>query len=92
MAVICGHDCREGVAKPVISAFSYAERHSPQNVLANATKVYDVSSPTPVLVKSGQLDGNYSTSQMANAAGDFLIAVNDAGDLPLRFDGTAWTR
>jgi hypothetical protein len=44
-----------------------------------------------VLVKAGQLNGNYSTSQMANAAGDFLIAVNDAGDFPLRFDGTTWS-
>ena len=23
--------------------------------------------------------------------GDYLIVVNDAGDLPLRFDGTTWT-
>ena len=29
---------------------------------------------------------------MANRrAGDYLIAVNDAGDYPLRYDGTTWT-
>lgn len=76
---------------PIISAFQYVSGTVAKMFYANATKVYDVSTVTPVLVKSGQLDGNYSTSQLANAAGDFLIAVNDAGDYPLRFDGTTWT-
>jgi hypothetical protein len=76
---------------PVISAFQYASGTNHKMFFANETKVYDVTTSTPVLVKSGQLDGNYSASQLANAAGDFLIAVNDAGDPPLRFDGTTWT-
>ena len=78
-------------ATPVISAFQYASGINHQMFFANATKVYNVTTSTPVVVKSGQLDGNYSTSQLANAAGDFLIALNDAGDFPLRYDGTTWT-
>jgi len=45
----------------------------------------------PPLVKAGQTSGNYAASQMANASGNWLIAVNDAGDPPLRFNGTTWT-
>ena len=57
---------------------------------ANATKIYDVTTTTPVLVKDGQTSGNYVASQLANAAGDWMIVLNDAGDPPLRFDGTTW--
>jgi hypothetical protein len=77
--------------EPIISAFQYVSGINHRMFFANSTRVYDVTTTTPVLVKSGQLDGNYSTSQMANAAGDYLIAVNNAGDYPLRFDGIAWT-
>jgi hypothetical protein len=77
---------------PVISGFQYASGNDVKIFAANATKLYDVTAPTPTLIQSGQASGNYSTSQLANQAGDFLIAVNDAGDLPLRFDGSAWTR
>jgi hypothetical protein len=77
---------------PIISAFGYASGTVNRKMFfANATKVYDVSTTTPVLVKSGQTDGNYSSSQLANASGDYLIAVNDAGDFPIRFDGTTWS-
>jgi len=77
---------------PIISAFSYASGTINRKMFyANAAKVYDVSTTTPVLVKSGQTNGNYSTSQLANASGDYLIAVNDGGDFPIRFDGTSWT-
>jgi hypothetical protein len=76
---------------PIYSAFEYASGVNQRMFFANATKVYDVSSSTPVLVKSGQLSGNYVASQLANQGGDFLIVVNDAGDFPLRFDGTTWT-
>jgi hypothetical protein len=75
---------------PVISAFEYQSGNNWKMFAANATKLYDVSSPTPVLAKSGQASGNYATAQYANAGGDFLTAVNDAGDPPLRFNGTSW--
>jgi len=78
-------------ATPVISAFQYASGINHKMFFANETKIYDVSSTTPVLVKSGQADGNYSAAQLANAGGDWLTVVNDAGDFPLQFDGTTWT-
>jgi len=76
---------------PVISAFEYASGINQKMFAANATKVYDVTTATPVLVKSGQTSGNYVASQMANASGDYMLVVNDAGDPPLRYDGSTWT-
>lgn len=77
---------------PIISAFSYATGSTNRRMyVAQTDKIYDVTSTTPILIKSGQLNGNYSASQMANQSGDYLIAVNDAGDFPIRFDGTSWT-
>lgn len=77
--------------KPVISAFEYASGGQNRMYAAQATKLFDVTTQTPVLVKSGQASGNYCAAQLENAAGDWLIAVNDAGDFPLRTkDGTTW--
>jgi hypothetical protein len=77
---------------PVISGFEYASGNVQKMFAGNATKLYDVSATTPVLVKSGQLSGNYCASQLANqSGGDYLMVVNDAGDYPLRYDGTTWT-
>jgi hypothetical protein len=78
--------------KPVISAFEYSSANKRYMYAANATKVFDVTNNgPPVLVKSGQASGNYANSQLANQGGDYMIVVNDAGDFPLRFDGTTWT-
>jgi hypothetical protein len=76
---------------PIYSAFNYVSGIIRRMFVGNATKLYDVTTTTPSLVKSGQTSGNYSAAQMANAAGDFLTVVNDGGDPPLRFDGTTWT-
>lgn len=76
---------------PVISAFDYNSGTIRKMFAGNATKLYDITATTPVLVKDTQTSGNYAASQMANAAGDFLMVVNDGGDFPLRFDGTTWT-
>jgi hypothetical protein len=76
---------------PVISAFQYASGDVQRMFAANAGKVYEVTdADVPTLVKDGQRSGNYAATQLATQGGDFLIAVNDAGDPPLRFDGTAW--
>lgn len=77
--------------KPVISAFEYVSANVQKMFAGQDTKLFDVSAVTPVLVKSGQLSGNYCASQLANASGDYLMVVNDAGDYPLRFDGSTWT-
>jgi hypothetical protein len=75
---------------PVISAFEYASGSVAKMFAGNATKLYDVTVPTPVLIKSGQTSGNYSAAQLANASGNWMIVVNEAGDAPLRFNGTTW--
>ena len=74
----------------VISSFRYVSGEIHRMFAANPTKIFDVSTTTPVLVKAGQTSGNHAASQMANQAGDWLIVVNDAGDPPLRYDGTTW--
>jgi hypothetical protein len=77
---------------PVVSSFEYASASKRYMYAANATKLFDITaSGTPTLIKSGQLSGNYCNSQLANQGGDYMMVVNDAGDFPLRFDGTTWT-
>lgn len=77
---------------PVISGFNYIHGSNQRMFVGNATKLYDVTAGgTPTLIKSGQASGNYAASQFANQGGDWLVVVNDAGDFPLRFNGTSWT-
>jgi hypothetical protein len=78
------------IRKPIISGFQYVSGAIAKIFCAQQTKVFDVTTTTPVLVATGT-DGNYSASQLANQGGDWLIAVNDAGDPPLRYNGTTWT-
>lgn len=79
--------------KPVLSAFEYASGTNNRKMFAaQQTKVFDVTAPTPVLVASGMNNGNYTAAQLENASADWLIAVNDAGDYPLRFNGTIWCK
>jgi hypothetical protein len=88
----CVRWCTLPETTPVISAFEYISGNVQHMFAGNATKLYDVTaSGTPTAVATGQHSGNYAASQMANAAGDYLMVVNDAGDPPLRFDGAAWT-
>jgi hypothetical protein len=75
---------------PVVSMFSYISGNTHKMFAGNATKLYDVTSDPPVLVKSGQTSGNYAASQLANQGGDWMIVVNDTGDYPLRYNGTTW--
>lgn len=76
---------------PIISAFEYASANIQKMFAANATKLYDVSVIEPVEVASGRTSGNYAAAQLATANDDYMIAVNDAGDPPLRYDGLTWT-
>jgi hypothetical protein len=77
--------------QPVVSAFEYVSGNIQRMFAAQRTKLFDVTAAGPILVKDNQTSGNYAASQMANASGDYLTAVNDGGDFPLRFDGTTWT-
>ena len=89
----CIEWCAMPEQTPVISAFDYASGSSRHMFAATATNLYDVTfSGTATLIQSGQADGNYATSQLANQSGDYLIALNDAGDFPMFFDGSVWTQ
>ena len=87
----CTRWCSLPETDPVVSGFEYRSANDQRMFAANNTKLYDVTSSAPALVKGGQSSGNYAVAQMANAGGDWLTAVNDRGDPPLRFDGTTWT-
>jgi hypothetical protein len=84
------HWCVLPETVPVVSAFEYASGNVQRMYAGTATNLYDVSSPAPTLVKSGQTSGNYCAAQLSNMGGDYMIVVNDAGNFPLRFDGTTW--
>lgn len=87
----CQRWCVLPETTPIISGFEYISGNVQRMYAANATKLYDTTTTTPTLIKSGQASGNYCASQLANQAGDFMMVVNDGGDFPLRFDGTTWT-
>ena len=87
----CTEWCQLPETTPVISSFQYVTGANEHFMFAcNATKVYDVTTVPAVAVATGRTSGNYAAAQMSNAADDWLIAVNDAGDPPLRFNGTTW--
>jgi hypothetical protein len=76
--------------EPIISAFNYASSGIERMYAATDTRLFDVTfAGTPTLIAT-VTDGNYSAAQMANAGGDWLLIVNDAGDYVRRYDGTAW--
>ena len=75
---------------PVISAFEYQSGNTWRMFAGQPTKLWDVTSNVPTLVKGGQLSGNYAAAQLSNSGGNWMMVVNDAGDDPLRFDGTTW--
>jgi hypothetical protein len=86
----CERWCVLPDAVPVVSAFEYASGNNQRMYAGQLTKLWDVTTGTPVLIKSGQTSGNYSASQLANANGDWMLVLNDAGDAPLRYNGTDW--
>jgi len=76
--------------QPVISAFEYASGNEQRMFAGNATSLYDVTSNAPILIKSGQTSGNYVAAQLANAADNYMVVCNEAGDDVLRYDGLTW--
>jgi hypothetical protein len=76
--------------KPVISGFEYVFGSNRRMFAGQPTKLWDITTTSPTLVKSGTGSGNWASAQMSNASGNYLIAVNDAGDYPMRFDGSLW--
>jgi hypothetical protein len=82
--------CQLPETTPVISMFEYNAPNSDKMFAANINKVYDVTTTTAAEIANGRTSGNYAAAQIANQGGNFLVAVNDAGDPVLRFDGTSW--
>jgi hypothetical protein len=80
--------------KPVISGFSYVKSNNQKIFAANANRLIDVTAAVteadPTLVREGHNSGNYVFSQLSNQGGDWGLAINEAGDFPLRFNGTSW--
>jgi hypothetical protein len=87
----CEEWCQLPETTPVISAFEYNSGVKHQIFAANQTKIYNVTTSTPVEVDSTRTSGNHVASQLANQGGDFMIVADDAGDPLLRYDGTTWT-
>ena len=75
---------------PIISGFEYVSGGMQRMYVGTASSLFDVTSIVPALVKSGQSSGNYAAAQFANQGGDWLIVTNEAGDAPLRFNGSTW--
>lgn len=80
---------------PIVSMFNYISGGTKKMWASTATKLYDVTAAaafSPALTGFTITNGHFSTAQLSNATGEWLIAVNDAGDYPLRFDGTSWVQ
>jgi hypothetical protein len=78
---------------PVDALFTYISGSNKKMFAANASKLYNVTSATATAVTGITItDGHFSTAQLDNAAGAWLLAVNDLGNYPLRFDGTNWVQ
>jgi hypothetical protein len=80
--------------EPVLSGFTYVAGSLQRMFAATATRLFDITfSDSPALVTGTgtQGDGHYSAAQMATASGgNYLLAVNDAGDAVRRFNGASW--
>ena len=76
----------------VRSGFEYVSGNVQRMFAATNSRLFDVTfAETPVLVTGlGTItDGNFSVAQLANTGGDFLLAVNDAGDYVRRYNGVS---
>lgn len=83
--------CTLAESTPVQSLFSYVTGTAQKLFAANVSKLYEVTSSVAAPIASITIaDGRFSTAQLSNAGGDWLIAVNDTGDYPLRYDGVSW--
>ncbi|MEO1189912.1 MAG: hypothetical protein AAFW60_12660, partial [Pseudomonadota bacterium] len=82
-------------ADDVTAMFAYRTAGNEKIFAANASAIYDVTSPAdsaviPTPVQSGLSGGYWSTAQFETSGGQFLSAVNGA-DTPRQYDGTTWS-
>jgi len=77
----------------VRSGLEYISGAQQRMFAATATRLFDVSFADSPVLQTGIgtiTNGNFSGAQLANTGGDWLLAVNDAGDYVRRFNGTIW--
>jgi len=79
------------VTEPIRSGLEYVSGSVHRMFAATPTRLFDVSFPdSPVLEFDDLTDGHFGFAQLANMGGDFMLAVNDAGDYVRRYDGVTW--
>ena len=77
----------------VRSGLEYISGAQNRMFAATSTRLFDVSFADSPVLQTGVgtiTNGNFSGAQLATAGGDWLLAVNDAGDYVRRFNGTIW--
>jgi hypothetical protein len=77
----------------VRSGFEYISGTTQRMFCVTATRLFDISFADTATLVTGigtVTNGNFSVAQLANQGGDFLLAVNDAGDYVRRYDGSSW--
>ena len=78
----------------VRSGFEYVSGTVNRMFAATDTRLFDVTFADSPVLQTGLgtvANGNFSTAQLANQGGDWLLAVNDLGDYVRRFNGTTWS-
>ena len=75
--------------EPIVSSFDYIHAGVNRMYASTPSRLFDVTFDVPTLLFDVS-NGNFASAQLANAGGDYLIAVNDNGEHALRFDGTDW--
>lgn len=77
-------------SSPVESLFTYASGGAEKLFAADAAKIYDVSSGSPVDQVTGLTGGAWTFIPFGSVGTDVLIGVNGA-DAPRIFDGSTWS-
>jgi hypothetical protein len=79
---------------PVISSFEYVSGNTQRMYAAQATNCSITTSSTPIVIASGQSSSNWAAAQFFKCcrerSANWMIAVNERPDYPLRFNGTSW--
>ena len=81
----------DNAIEAVVSMFQYASGNNQRIYAATRHWLFDATAPQSNVVRFTQNSGNYVASQLANQGGDYMLILNDAGDFPMRFNGTTWT-
>ena len=79
------------LVEPILSGIEYVSGNVHKMWVATPTRLFDVSFPDYSILEFNNLsNGHFGFAQLANQGGDWLLAVNDAGEPVKRFDGTSW--